>query len=320
MPLISLVLVCVLVALLLGLASVSRRRRESGVSPAVTAALSEADALVNAEGDEPDPESAELRVLRAQVRTLTEALDSIARETPTAAREPRRRRPPRAAPASIEIEPGQVVPELVAAALVEQAATNQEPAPRTTTPDYGSAALEVEFRWLSRSLARDQRPVQAALAQWAADVLVLAPLLGERSGELPGLLDSLAPVDPRGAVVAARAAALSLVRHPGFDLSMLGPTEHLDTTAGPEAPSAPDLGGLAVFDPAEVRAFEETLCATAAAADDARAVSVALRVELVSRRSASPHAPDPARPGVLRDVLQASERSAYDERLGRSAS
>lgn len=119
--------------------------------------------------------------------------------------------------------------------LDESATPTQPPVPRLVpvppTPDPAWSAA-------SRTLAAAGRPERAALARWAADLDVLAPLLAGRHAELVGLLADL----PRGADAAdtlalARAAALSLLDPARPVAPVLPPADHLRSTTDHPAPT-----------------------------------------------------------------------------------
>lgn len=158
---------------------------------------------------------------------------------------------------------------------------------------------------------------QAALAQWAADLQLVRPHLGERAAELCSTLESLSPLDPQSALAGARAALSSLIDEDVPVLALLGPTAHLSrrpggsTTPRPVGVETPEL-------PADLEAaLATTLERSAERAGDTRRVSVSLRRSLLRQRSVRYGADGQTR--LARGVLEHHERVAFDAELDRSA-
>lgn len=101
---------------------------------------------------------------------------------------------------------------------------------------------------LSRDLAAAGRPDRAALAQWAADLHVLAPHLEGRRSELADRLSRLPTDTPLATLARAREIALSLVADTtGSVTAMLVPADHVATSARSDAPDrGPGLRRTAV--------------------------------------------------------------------------
>lgn len=169
------------------------------------------------------------------------------------------------------------------------------------------------YQDLSYRLAGAGRIREAALAQWAADLRALAPVLRDRVDELCGLLGELAPADAAGAVASARAVAVSLGERAAA--VPLAPLTHLVVRDG-EGP-APDGGACPApaLPAADGRAFARLLNDTAAMAGDHGRVSVDLRytlAELVTRGSSADLAE------LARVVLEPHERLLLVDRLERT--
>ena len=169
------------------------------------------------------------------------------------------------------------------------------------------------YQDLSYRLASAGRIREAALAQWAADLRVLAPAMRGRVDELCLSLGDLAPADAAGAVASARAVAFSLTEDPAA--LVLTPLTHLvvrhDDGPAPDggAPLPPALPD------ADRRAFGRVLDDTAAMAGDTGKVSVDLRMtlaELVSRGAEADLVE------LARLVLEPHERLLLVDRLERS--
>lgn len=170
-------------------------------------------------------------------------------------------------------------------------------------PDYAD---------LSRALAAAGRLREAALAQWAADLRVLAPLLAGRGELLHDGLASLAPVDVAGAVTAARAVAAGLLRPDSDVLASLDDLDHLarrpaargGRTSYPTADVPAD-----VLPDQVVRALQSVLVGAAVRSGDHDLVSVGLRCDAVAQVAAGRTAAEAA-PLVI-DVLEPHERSEF---------
>lgn len=172
---------------------------------------------------------------------------------------------------------------------------------------------------LSRTFAGSGRLREAALAQWAADLRRLAPLLVGHEQELYDGLRKLAPADVAGAVTAARAVAASLAG-PTVDITpVLADATHLTARSAPgtAAPSAPDVSPEVLPD-AVAWALESALVDSAERAEDTARLSVGLRCDLVAQVLPHRHGDDAA--AVVRDVLEPHERPAYDAVLAERAS
>lgn len=173
-----------------------------------------------------------------------------------------------------------------------------------------SSASSDPYQVLSYRLASAGRMREAALAQWAADLRVLGPVLTGRVDELYPDLAKLAPADVAGAVASARAVALALVDDP--EAVVLTPLTHLvvRSDGGP----APDGGASPRPDLplADARTFGRVLDDTAAMAGDTGKVSVDLRLtlaELVTRGA------DADLGELARVVLEPHERQLLADRL-----
>ncbi len=142
--------------------------------------------------------------------------------------------PPERTPAVAPAE----LPELVAEVDPTPSTEPAEPAELAepkTAPPMGWGAVHVgggDLVALSHAYAAAGRLHEAALAQWAADLQLVAPHLGSRAAELCDAVESLSPLDPQSALTAARAALASLVDEDVPVLSLLGPTSHLADRSG----------------------------------------------------------------------------------------
>jgi hypothetical protein len=227
----------------------------------------------------------------------------------------------------IEVEP--LVAPAPAAAVPPPAPEPAPPVADESGPDHTAHA----YAALSRLLAGAGRLREAALAQWAADLRVLAPLLGDRAVDLHQAMTALAPADPAAAVSGARAVASSLV-DPALSggmavTAMLGDTSHLSGhlaghPAGRRPYADPDVSPDLLPDDA-VTALESVLLTAAADSGDTGQVSVGLRCDLVAHLVAGLETgPDGARAttadavAVVRDVLQPHERRGFDAELERA--
>ena len=139
-------------------------------------------------------------------------------------------------------------------------------------PVSPSPAGSDPYQDLSYRLAAAGRIREATLAQWAADLRALAPVLRGRVDDLCSALGELAPADAAGAVASARAVATSLSADAAA--VVLVPLTHLvvreDDGPAPDggASISPDLPA------ADRRAFGRVLHDTAARAGDTGRVSV----------------------------------------------
>lgn len=111
------------------------------------------------------------------------------------------------------------------------------PAPAPLRPALPAvAAVHQVACWtgLSRDLAAEGRTERAALAQWAADLHVLAPHLSGRQAELAERLARLPADTPAATLARAREIALSLVADStGSVTAMLVPADHVATARRP---------------------------------------------------------------------------------------
>jgi hypothetical protein len=248
-------------------------------------------------------------------------------------------------------------------ARAASAASTAAPTPRRT-PTVRPAALEdplnthtppqpPESRYaeLAREYAAEGRDADAALAQWAADLHVVGPLLDSSGPLLCAAQDKLAAAGPRAAVADARAIALELVNVAGSEVPpLLAPADHLRESATGETRGsdpradvnellarAEELMTLArqleKGDPEQARdrareadlaSFEALLLESALTYGDRELVSAGLRRDLAGRvlrqydesRAAGPVAAldteiDRVR-GVLRGVVEPHELEALD--------
>lgn len=242
------------------------------------------------------PESAEVRALRLQVRTLTETIDSLATSPATP----------------------------LAAATLPPVATSPAVSDPVVAPtsDLRRPGTSEDYERLSRRLAREQRLPEAALAQWAADLRLLAPLLDGRGHELSTLIAEAPAQGARESVAAARKLALSLTTADSKVTARLGSLIHLEpsSTATPPNRRTPQQESWRALLPSPyVTAFEVTLAASATVADDARAASSVLRTALIADRvEQSATIGDPT--SLLHAILEPHEREGFDRRLAGSAS
>ncbi|WP_309649321.1 hypothetical protein [Nocardioides sp.] len=108
--------------------------------------------------------------------------------------------------------------------------------PAAAVPDVHQVAC---WTGLSRDLASEGRPERAALAQWAADLHVLAPHLSGRQAELAERLARLPADTPAATLARAREIALSLVADAtGSVTAMLVPADHVATPQRRTGPGA----------------------------------------------------------------------------------
>ena len=198
-----------------------------------------------------------------------------------------------------------VEPPLGARPVVESRAWD------TTAADHTAHA----YTDLSRSLARSGRLREAALAQWAADLRVLGPLLEGRGAELCAAVADLAGANASAMVTEARAAASALVGPSVSVTAMLPDASHLKAPNGPAARSTyfgTDVSADVLADH-QVRALETVLVAAAEDAGDHRGVSVGLRCDLVAHVVTGHHSDETA--DLIRDVLEPHERPLFDAAL-----
>lgn len=90
---------------------------------------------------------------------------------------------------------------------------------------------------LSRDLAAVGDTAGAVMAQWAADLQVLRPALGDHGPELAGAVAAVRDEDPVQALRTCREAALGLVRQAGSVRALLAPLDHLADLAPGAVPS-----------------------------------------------------------------------------------
>jgi hypothetical protein len=238
----------------------------------------------------------------------------------------RRRRAAETMPPIIDdIEEGEqpVTPRPWVAAPAELPGAAVAPEPVVEVIDVVDAVDDAEvarhYTDLSRTLAEAGRLPEAALAQWAADLRLLAPLLGDRAHELSDALGGLGPADvdltdPAGVVTSARAVAAGLLAPASVPADLLPDVSHLVASPGARW-TAYDAGDV----PAEVlpdrvvSALEAALLTSAERAGDSAGLSVGLRCDLVAHvgpgRATAESAP------LLRGILEPHERAAYDARL-----
>ncbi|WP_134766821.1 hypothetical protein [Nocardioides sp. 1609] len=311
MPPLLLLLPLLLVALV-ALVVLRRRRSDAATGTAATARDSE-----------------EVRLLRLQVETLTDALhEANARTTAAPAGPPA---PAEAAAFTPDPAPEPVVPITVADVVPEVALDVAPegapdalsgpllgPLPDLPAPSPADRTARA-YADLSRSLAGTGRTREAVLAQWAADVRVLAPLLADRGDELCAALGTIDPADPVATLLGARAAASALVG-PSFAVSaLLADVSHLSgpVPAGRRAEPHGDVSADVLPDHL-VRALESVLVGSAALAGDHLGVSVGLRCDLLAHVvTAESPADVEAR---VRDLLEAHERGRFDTALAGRAS
>ncbi len=279
----------------------------------------------------------EVRLLRLQVETLTEALTQAQGEAAPAALAAPAVPAALAAPAEKPVEESAEVavdePEAedpVVEAPVEPVAEpveepisveHVEPAPTTQvvgTPPIDHTAHA--YADLSRTLARQGRLREAALAQWAADLRILGPLLEERGDELCEALAGLAPADPGMAVSGARAVASALVGPSVAVTAMLPDASHLSGPAPAGRPEpAIDVSSDVLPDDV-VRALESVLTRSAEEHGDVAGVSVGLRCDLVAHVVPTGASSAGTVENVVRDVLEPYERPHFDAVLAGFAS
>lgn len=265
----------------------------------------------------------EVRLLRLQVETLTEALDVANGRGPAAAA-------PAASPAAPSDLPD--LPSLSATtaampaveplvAQPTQAAESAAPvasvAPVVPTPVADSVSLA--YTDLSRSLAGLGRLREAAVAQWAADLRILAPLLPGRAEELAAAVANL-DAEPAAVIASARAAATAMI-DPSVELStVFADVAHLSgavPVGGAVEPRA-DVSADVLPDNV-VRALETVLVGSAEHGGDAMEVSVGLRCDVVAHLAPS-EIPARTASDVVRDVLEPHERDRFDAALAGLAS
>lgn len=169
---------------------------------------------------------------------------------------------------------------------------------------------------LSRSLARAGRLREATLAQWAADLRVLGPLLVGRHDELSEALAGLSPADAHMAIAGARAVASSLVGPSIAVTAMLADASHLSAheTYGRSPQDSPDVSPEVLPDPL-LDALGAVLLDSAAQGSDTAQVSVGLRCDLVAHVANAPElaSASPAEvTSTVRDLLEPHERSRFD--------
>lgn len=298
-------------------------------------------------------EAEEVRLLRLQVATLTEALNdstTVGPARPTGAQaamsSPVEHRPGddeyptlgfvplgRATAAEIAAAIARRYPEAVAASpRVEPTApvTPVTPVPVApvvappvaSTPPQRDRVAE-GYLALSQELAGAGRLREAALTQWAADLRALQPLLEGREQELYDALQALAPADVAGAVTAARSVAASLLG-PEVDVrTILADARHLGDPHTPAtAATRADVSADVLSDDV-VRALEGALVSSADRSGDDDRISVGLRCDLVAHLLPA-HAGRPADPDaaahLVRSVLEPHERPTFDADLAGRAS
>jgi hypothetical protein len=313
-PLLYVLLISNLVLLTL---LIRRRHREEALARAALAAheaLEAQEAGPAAQGDadtdeqgpvEVDDRPEEVRLLKMQVDTLTEALhDSEASRGPVA---------PTYAP------PTSPAPESVVDTVVEpvaEAATDLAPEPVTPADLVDHTAHD--YADLSRAFAGAGRLREAVLAQWAADLRVLAPLLAGREQALHDGLAGLAPADAASAITAARAVAAGLLT-PGVEVTaVLADAGHLsDPAARTGAPVGSDVSADVLPDRV-VRALETALVGSADRGDDTTRLTVGLRCDLVAHVLPGHDAAEAT--DLVRAVLEPHERATFDALLLEQAS
>lgn len=94
-------------------------------------------------------------------------------------------------------------------------------------PDQSPAPTTVGYAELSRRYAEEDRIRDAALAQWAADLQVIGPLLDHRASELPSTQAVVEVESHREAVTAARDLALQLVARASQAQAVFTSVQHL---------------------------------------------------------------------------------------------
>ena len=159
---------------------------------------------------------------------------------------------------------------------------------------------------------------EAALAQWAADLTILAPLLAGRGAELCRTLPTIAPTDAASAVSAARAVATALLGPAVGPAPSLTDTAHLSRS--PEDTARPyraaDVSAELLPDHL-VQALEDVLVTSAAHGGDHAGVSIGLRCDLVAHLVPAQQGRDAA--SVVREVLEPHERPRFDDALARTS-
>ncbi|WP_340537199.1 hypothetical protein [Nocardioides sp. GXZ039] len=270
----------------------------------------------------------EVRLLRLQVETLTEALDvangrgpaaPAAAATPAAPAAPTPSDLPDLPSLSTTTATMPAVEPLVAqpTQAAEPAAPVAPVAPVVPTPVADGVSLA--YTDLSRSLAGLGRLREAAVAQWAADLRILAPLLPGRAEELAAAVASL-DAEPAAVIASARAAATAMI-DPSVELStVFADVAHLSgavPVGGAVEPRA-DVSADVLPDNV-VRALETVLVGSAEHGGDAMEVSVGLRCDVVAHLAPS-EIPARTASDVVRDVLEPHERDRFDAALAGLAS
>jgi len=211
-------------------------------------------------------------------------------------------------------------PAASSSVVVAEARVIPERAVETTAERPVAPVATAGYSEMSRELAAAGRLRDAVLAQWAADLRVLAPLLGDRVSRLSRSLQTISPSDPATMLGSARAVAVMLA-----DQSRLGDV----------IPSLDDLGHLSrrlvlaadhgatvpAREPqvphAELTALEAVLVRSAEAGGDGGHVSVSLRWDLITHlASGVDHRVVRA---LLRESLEPHERDAFDSELAAAA-
>ena len=224
-----------------------------------------------------------------------------------------------------------------AAPLEDPLNTDVDPSEQSTTLT-APVAEGVGYAELSRDYATRGRGVDAALAQWAADLRVVGPLLDESAPQLPPAQAVLDVTGPRHAVTSGRELALELVSAEAAGVpALFASVDHVpERSTGPAREPAERTGvnellaraeelmtlagGLEHEDPtaardrareADLTSFEALLLESALTYGDEDLVSVGLRRDLAlaalreydERRAARSDDPEtPERPELAGDV------------------
>lgn len=211
---------------------------------------------------------------------------------------------PRRIPASAISSPAVDVPPAAPTLHEKQEPMSHDlPEPRATDTTEAHAG----YAELSRHYAAQGRAGDAALAQWAADLVAAAPLLDRVAEQLPDAQASVEATSHRDTVAAVRDVAASMVPESREASAVFSSVDHLADrpVSEPETPTRPQVGvnelldraadrmaralELQWTDPAEARrhareadlaSFEALLLESALMYGDTGLVTVDLRLDL----------------------------------------
>lgn len=133
--------------------------------------------------------------------------------------------------------------EVLTKTLEEWDTERRQAVPATSAPAPAPGPVAVpsgpptSYAALSRDLAAAGDAPGAVVAQWAADLQVLRPALGDHGPDLARAVAAVDDEDPVQALRTCREAALGLVRQAGPVRALLAPLDHLADLAPGEVPT-----------------------------------------------------------------------------------